>query len=206
MAAEQDTRSDAKSTARYRAWIEHYRTAQMAATSSIPIDTVARLLSRLRSLLAEDRQLFVFGNGGSGANASHFATDLGKGASDKLGKRFRVLCLNDNVSWITALGNDYGYEEVFRRQLMNHARPGDMAMTLSVSGSSPNVVKAVEWAKDHGVFTAALVGGKRGRLGEICDEVIAIDSTQYGRVEDAHMTICHMFCYGFIENPEWEKL
>ena len=88
---------------------------EVATTSSIPIDTVGRLLDRLRKLLAEDCQLFVFGNGGSGTNASHFATDLGKAASDKLGKRFRILCLNDNVSRITAPGNDYAYEDVFSR-------------------------------------------------------------------------------------------
>jgi len=204
MAAEQDTQFDSKATARYGMWIERYRAAQLAATASIPVDTVARLIGRLRTLLAEDRQLFVFGNGGSAANASHFATDLGKGASDKLGKRFRILCLNDNVSWMTALANDSAYEEIFAGQLRNYARPGDMVLALSVSGNSPNVVKAVEWGKAHGVFTAALVGGKRGSLAKICDEVIAIDSTQYGRVEDAQMTICHMLCYAFIENPGWE--
>ncbi len=205
MAAEQDAQSTSKTAARFGAWIEQYRTAQNAATTSIPIDAVARLIARLRTLLAEDRQLFVFGNGGSGSNASHFATDLGKGASDKLGKRFRVLCLNDNVSWMTAIANDRAYDEVFSRQLMNYARAGDMVLVLSVSGSSPNVVKAVEWAKSHSVFTAALIGGKRGRLAEICDEAIVIDSTHYGRVEDAQMSIAHMLCYAFIENPGWEQ-
>ena len=189
---------------KYDAWIEKYRAAQQSATASIPTDAVARLIAKLRMLLAEDRQLFVFGNGGSGSNASHFACDLGKGASDKLGKRFRVLCLNDNVSWMTALANDFAYEEIFVRQLMNYARPGDMTLTLSVSGNSPNVVKAVEWAKANGLCTVSLVGGKRGRLAEISDEVIVIDSTHYGRVEDAQMTISHMLCYAFIENPGWE--
>lgn len=205
MAAEQDTQTRFNATERFGAWIEQYRTAQNSATSSIPIDAVARLIARLRTLLAEDRQLFVFGNGGSGCNASHFAADLGKGASDKLGRRFRVLCLNDNVSWMTALGNDYAFDEVFKGQLMNYARPGDMVLVLSVSGNSPNVVKAAEWAKAHGVFAAALVGGKRGRLAELCDEVIVIGSTHYGQVEDAQMTIAHMLCYAFIENPAWEN-
>jgi D-sedoheptulose 7-phosphate isomerase len=189
---------------KFDAWIEAYRAAQQSATASIPTDTVARLIARLRTLLAEDRQLFVFGNGGSGSNASHFASDLGKGASDKLGKRFRVLCLNDNISWMTALANDLAYEEIFVRQLMNYARPGDMTLALSVSGNSPNVVKATEWAKANGLFTASLVGGKRGRLAEISAEAIVIDSSHYGRVEDAQMTICHMLCYAFIENPGWE--
>ena len=108
---------------------------------------MAQLIEKLRVALKEDRQIFVFGNGGSAANASHFATDLGKGASDKVGKRFRVLSLNDNVGWMTALANDYAYEDVFVGQLQNYGKPGDLALALSVSGNSPNCVKALEWAK-----------------------------------------------------------
>lgn len=180
-------------------WITNYVRAQKAALDSISVNTVARLVELLRRALAEDRQIFVFGNGGSAANASHFATDLGKGASDKLGRRFRVLSLNDNVSWLTAIGNDYAYEDVFLRQLQNYARPGDVALALSVSGKSPNVVKAVEWARQNGLITIALVGARRGPLAEVAEEVVAIDSGHYGRVEDAQMGICHMLCYAFIE-------
>ncbi len=182
-------------------WLDRYRQQQKAALDSIPLDAVHRLIDRLRAALAEDRQIFVFGNGGSAANASHFVTDLGKGASDKIGRRFRCLSLNDNVSWITALGNDYAYEEVYVRQLENYARPGDVVLVMSVSGDSPNVVKAVEWAGENGVFTVAMVGARRGRLAELADEPIVIDSPHYGRVEDAHMAICHMLCYAFMENP-----
>ena len=183
-------------------WSRKYVEQQKAALDSIDLAAVGRLVERLKRAVAEDRQIFVFGNGGSAANASHFATDLGKGSSDKIGKRFRVLSLNDNVSWLTALGNDYAYEDVFVRQLENYARPGDFVLVLSVSGNSPNVVKAVEWAKKHGVFTSALVGAKRGRLAEIADEPIVIDSPHYGRAEDAHMAICHMLCYAFMELPD----
>jgi D-sedoheptulose 7-phosphate isomerase len=183
-------------------WIDRYRQEQQKATESIPTAQVARLIDKLRTILAEDRQLFVFGNGGSAANASHFVTDLGKGSSDKLKRRFRVLSLNDNVSWMTALGNDYAYEDVYVRQLINYAKPGDAVLTLSVSGSSPNLVKAVRWAKENGVYSAALVGGKRGRLAEIADETIVVASEHYGRVEDVQMTICHMLCYAFMEMPE----
>lgn len=184
-------------------WISDYLKAQKAALDSIPVEAVAQLIELLRRALHEDRQIFVFGNGGSAANSSHFATDLGKGASDKLGRRFRVLSLNDNVSWMTALGNDYCYEDIFVRQLMNYARPGDIAIALSVSGSSPNAVRALDWAKAHGLYTVALVGGKRGRMAEIAHQVIAINDVHYGRVEDAQMGICHMLCYAFMENPDW---
>src|SRR5688500_3558470 len=186
-------------------WINRYLQQQKAALDSIPQEAVTRIVERFRAALAEDKQIFAFGNGGSAANASHFITDLGKGASDKVGRRFRCLSINDNVSWITALGNDYAYEDVFVRQLENYARPGDLVMVMSVSGNSPNVVKAVDWAKKHGVFTVALVGGKRGRLAELADLPVVIDSHHYGRVEDAHMAVCHMVCYAFMEMPEIAK-
>lgn len=180
-------------------WISNYLAAQKTALDSIPVAEVGQLIKTFQSALEEDRQIFVFGNGGSAANASHFMTDLGKGASDKLGRRFRCLSLNDNVAWMTALGNDYSYDDVFVRQLMNYARPGDLAFTMSVSGNSPNLVKAFDWAKQSGLHTIALVGGKRGRLAGLAHQVIVIDSEHYGRVEDAHMGICHMICYAFME-------
>src|SRR5689334_19870206 len=186
-------------------WIADYVKAQKGAHDSFLPEAVAQLISTLRDALKQDRQVLVFGNGGSAANASHFATDLGKGASDKLGKRFRVLSLNDNVSWMTALGNDYTYEDIFVRQLMNYGTAGDLVMTMSVSGNSPNIVKAVEWAKKNGLHTVALVGGKRGRLTELADQTIVINDTHYGRVEDAHMGICHLICYAFMEKPELGK-
>jgi D-sedoheptulose 7-phosphate isomerase len=187
-------------------WIQDYVAAQKAALDAIPVPAVASLIDLLKDALREDRQMFVFGNGGSAANASHFVTDLGKGASDKIGRTFRCLSLNDNVSWMTALGNDYSYEEIFSRQLMNYGRAGDVAMAMSVGGSSPNTVRAMEWARDNGLRTIALVGGKRGRLAAVAEHVIVIDSTHYGRVEDAHMGICHMLCYAFMENPELGKV
>lgn len=182
-------------------WISDYIQAQKAALDSIPVEAVAEIIDKLRRALKEDRQIFVFGNGGSASNSSHFVTDLGKGASDKVGAPFRCMSLNDNVSWMTALGNDYSYEDVFVRQLKNYGRPGDIVLVMSVSGNSPNVVRGVEWAKKNGLHTIALVGGKRGKLADIADQAIVINSTHYGRVEDAQMGICHMLCYVFMENP-----
>jgi D-sedoheptulose 7-phosphate isomerase len=183
-------------------WISDYIRAQKEALDSIPVDAVAQIADKLRKALHEDRQIFVFGNGGSAANSSHFVTDLGKGASDKVNARFRCMSLNDNVSWMTALGNDYSYEDTFVRQLMNYGRSGDIVLALSVSGSSPNVVRAVDWARHNRLSTIALVGAKRGKLADIAEQVIVINSTHYGRVEDAQMGICHMLCYLFMENPQ----
>ena len=184
-------------------WTADYIKAQKAAHDSIPVEAVAQLIEKLRAALKEDRQIFVFGNGGSAANASHFATDLGKLASDKVGKRFRVLSLNDNVGWLTALGNDYAYEDVFVGQLQNYGKAGDLVLALSVSGNSPNCVKALEWAKKTGLHTVALVGAKRGRMAEIAEQAIVINDTHYGRVEDAEMGICHMRATRLWKSRNW---
>ena len=181
-------------------YFQNYLDQQKAAYDAIPVDRVEDLIKLVKKCWEDDRQLFAFGNGGSASNVSHFITDLGKSASDRMGKRFRCLSLNENLSWITAIGNDYAYEDVYLRQLQNYARPGDLVLTLSVSGNSPNVVKAVEWANTNGLTTIALVGGKRGKLADIAHESIVIQDEHYGRVEDAQMTICHMLCYGFIES------
>lgn len=182
-------------------WINHYIAKQKAALDSIPADAVAQLVETLRKAWREDRQIFVFGNGGSAANASHFVTDLGKGASDKLSRRFRCMSINDNTPWITALGNDYAYDQIFVKQLMNFARPGDVLLCMSVSGNSPNLVKAFEWGNQNKLQTIALVGSKRGHLADIAQHTIVINSDHYGRVEDAHMTICHLLAYAFMELP-----
>ena len=184
-------------------WVSNYIAAEKRALDSIPVDEVVKAIETIKDALQNDRQIFVFGNGGSAANCSHFATDLGKGASDAVGRRFNVTSLNDNVSWLTAIGNDYAYEDIYRRQLENRGHAGDVVLTMSVSGSSSNLVEAVSWAKEKGLHTIALVGGKNGKLAELVDQCIIIDDTHYGRAEDCQMGIAHMICYAFIENPQW---
>lgn len=180
-------------------WLQDYVSKQREVYAALPLDQVARIVALLREAHDKGTQVFVFGNGGSAANASHFVTDVGKGASDALGKRFRILSLNDNTAWMTALGNDYAYEDVFLRQLQNYAQPGDVVLCMSVSGNSPNLVKAMKWSRESGLHTVALVGAKRGGLAEICEHVLVVPDTHYGRVEDAQMTVCHMLAYAFME-------
>ena len=115
------------------------------------------------------------------------------------------MLFRSNVGWLTALANDYAYEDVFAGQLQNYGNAGDLVLGLSVSGNSPNCVKALEWAKAHGLLTVALVGARRGRMAEVAEQVIVINDTHYGRVEDAQMGICHMACYAFVENPRLGK-
>jgi D-sedoheptulose 7-phosphate isomerase len=186
-------------------WLKEYISAQHKALDSVPLDGVERLIQTVRAAWLRYQQIFAIGNGGSAANASHFATDLGKGSSDKLPRRVRVLSLTDNVAWLTALGNDYSYDDAFLRQLQNYARSGDVLLAGSVSGNSPNLVKAFEWANAHGLETAAIVGAKRGKLAETARQTLVIEDTHYGRVEDVQMHILHMLCYAFMEVPEMQS-
>ena len=190
---------------RVKEWISNYIAAERKALDTIPVDQVADAIESVKEALNNDRQIFVFGNGGSAANCSHFATDLGKGSSDAVGKRFKIVSLNDNVSWMTAIGNDYSYDDIYRRQLENYGEAGDVVLTMSVSGSSSNLIAACEWAKEKGLHIIALIGGKRGRLADIADNCIVIDETHYGRAEDCQMGIAHMICYAFMEHPEWAE-
>jgi D-sedoheptulose 7-phosphate isomerase len=183
-------------------WMKNYVEILNQNLNKIPFDKINEIIKILGKANKEKRQIFVFGNGGSASTSSHFITDLGKSASDKLPDRFRCISLNDNTAWITAIGNDYSFEDIFLFQLKNYAQPGDVVMTMSVSGSSPNLVKAFKWAKANGLETIALVGGKKGKLAGIADHVVVIDSEHYGIVEDAHMVISHLLCYAFIEHPE----
>jgi len=186
-------------------FLKDYISQQKNTLDTIPLEKVSEIVNIFRETLRNDQQIFVFGNGGSAANASHFVTDLGKGSSDKTWRRFRCMSMNDNTAWITALGNDYSYDEIFTRQLMNFAKKGDIVFVMSVSGNSPNLVKAVSWAKENGVLVIALVGGKKGKLAELADVALVIDDTHYGRVEDAHMGVCHMIAYAFMEIESLQK-
>jgi D-sedoheptulose 7-phosphate isomerase len=186
-------------------WVRSYLARQCDLLATLPIDSIGQLIETIREAGENGRNIFVIGNGGNAASASHFATDLGKGASDRGPRRFRVLSLTDNVSWLTALGNDYAHEDVFVRQLMNFAKAGDVLIASSVSGNSPNLVKAAKWARANGLETIALVGGKRGELAEIATRVIVVEDTHYGRVEDAQMTILHLVCYSLMEFTATEE-
>lgn len=145
---------------------------------------------------ARDRlnTIFFMGNGGSAATASHFAQDLAE-VGRKLGLRgFKTASLCDNISSITALANDYGYEHIFASQIREAAREGDVVVAISASGNSPNVVEAVRAAKGMGCVTIGLVGFDGGKLKEMCDHAVCVatEKDEYGPVEDLHMILDHM--------------
>jgi len=148
---------------------------------------------------AWDRGNFVFliGNGGSGCNASHFCEDLGKSTlveselSDESKKRLKVLSLTDNVGWITAVGNDVGYDQIFVQQLMNYGGEGDVLIAISGSGNSPNILNAVDWANRHSLHTFGLTGYNGGQLKEAQQDGVHVDLNDMGMVESIHLCLFH---------------
>jgi D-sedoheptulose 7-phosphate isomerase len=179
-------------------FVEEYLAALRATLDSLPLDAVSRLVEAVGEARARDAQVFVVGNGGSAATASHFAVDLGKGASGGPEGRFRVQSLTDNVPWITALANDLSYAEVFSEQLRNQARAGDLLIAFSGSGSSENVIRAVRAARAIGCRTIGLAGRGGGRLREEAEECIVVGADHMGLIEDAHFVIQHIVVYHYI--------
>lgn len=144
-----------------------------------------------------DRFVFIIGNGGSGSNASHFCEDVGKGSlkrEDYLNdskKRVRILSLTDNTPYILAWGNDEGFDRVFVEQLKNLARPGDLLIAISGSGNSPNILKAVEWANQHGVTTFGCTGFTGGKLRSLAKKCFHVAIDDMGIVETVHLAGFH---------------
>jgi D-sedoheptulose 7-phosphate isomerase len=139
------------------------------------------------------RFVFIVGNGGSGANASHLCEDLGKSTVQDFEnqKRLKVLSLTDNTPYILAWANDTSYERVFVEQLKNFAEPGDLLIAISGSGNSPNVLRAVEWAKAHGVESFAVTGYDGGKLKQIADRSLHCRLDDMGMVESLHLVAFH---------------
>jgi D-sedoheptulose 7-phosphate isomerase len=123
-----------------------------------------------------------------------------KGASYGREKRFRIMALTDQLGTITAYANDVGFEAVFEQHLRNFARPGDVVIAISGSGNSPNVLRAVEYANQAGCVTVGLSGFSGGKLAPMCRHSLVARSNHMGRVEDAHMFVCHLIAYHFMEN------
>jgi D-sedoheptulose 7-phosphate isomerase len=157
----------------------------------IDVDSITKLVGLLLQTREHEKTVFIFGNGGSGATASHVTGDFLKGISYGLEKRFRVQCLNDNISGMMAISNDLTYEEIFIEQLKVFLRKEDVVIGISGSGNSVNVVKALEYARSKGAITVAFCGYKGGRIKEIADHVIHVPIHDMEITEDIHTIIFH---------------
>lgn len=157
----------------------------------MPFDEVDRVATLLVRAYEHEHSIFVFGNGGSAALASHFACDLGKGTVNGSRKRFRVMALTDNVPLMTAWANDSKYEDIFAEQLANFARPGDLAFAISGSGNSPNVLNALRAANEIGSTTIGLTGFAGGKMRAMCDACIVVPCDNMQIIEDLHLCVAH---------------
>jgi D-sedoheptulose 7-phosphate isomerase len=178
---------------------ESYRQQTIEALSSIDLPKVDKAIEWFREARDTGHHIFVCGNGGSASTASHFVCDVVKGASYERPSRFRILALTDSMATLTAYSNDVGYQCVFVEQLRNFAGAGDLVMAISGSGNSANVVEAVEYANRIGCKTIGLTGRTGGKLGKAAQLQIHVPFEHMGRIEDAHMVICHMIAYYFME-------
>lgn len=163
------------------------------ALGNLPYAAVEQAATELIRAYKQDRTIFLFGNGGSAALASHFACDLAKGTVriSEGQKRFRVLALTDNVPLITAWANDTRYERIFEEQLRNFVKAGDIAFAISGSGNSPNVLKALEVARGAGACNIGLTGFSGGNMKALCNICIVIPSNNMQIIEDLHLSVAH---------------
>jgi len=179
-----------------------------ANIDAVPIADVKAIVETINDAWQNDKHIFVIGNGGSAATASHLVCDLAKGTLGHKGdadkRRFKCFAPADNVSLMTAWANDTSYDSIFSEQIANFLGEGDVVIAISASGNSPNVINAVELANERGARTVGLCGFGGGRLQEISDQYITVDSDHYGRVEDVHMILAHVIAYYFqlAESPE----
>lgn len=165
-----------------------------AMLDRLPLKDVQRLIDLLMAANAEGRTIFIFGNGGSAATASHFACDLAKSTISSGTSRFRVVALTDNVPLITAWANDTAYENVFAEQLDALVRPGDVVIGISGSGNSENVLLAICLANERGATTVGMSGFDGGQLKDLVDLSVHMPHFNMEQVEDAHLILEHMVC------------
>jgi D-sedoheptulose 7-phosphate isomerase len=161
------------------------------AVELLPFHTIDQVVDVLMRAYQAERTVFLFGNGGSAALASHFACDLGKGTVNGSPKRFRVLALTDNVPLMTAWANDCKYEDIFAEQLSNFVQLEDVAFAISGSGNSPNVLTALKAARNAGAFTVGLSGFEGGQMKSLCDVCVVIPSDNMQIIEDLHLCVAH---------------
>jgi D-sedoheptulose 7-phosphate isomerase len=154
-------------------------------------ENISALTDLLMNARDNEKTIFVFGNGGSGANASHICGDFVKGVSYGLEKGFRVICLNDNIPTLMAIANDISYEDIFVEQLKNFLKKNDVVIGISGSGNSMNIVKALEYANKVGATTIALCGYSGGKIKNIAKISIHAEIDNMEVVEDVHLVIAH---------------
>jgi D-sedoheptulose 7-phosphate isomerase len=170
---------------------EHLETVQKLLDSLLP--DIERSGQAICAALTNGNKILVCGNGGSAADAQHIAAEL-IGYYESQRRSWPAIALTTDTSALTAVSNDLGFEQVFARQVAGLAQPGDVLIAISTSGKSKNVIRAVEQAKQQNCKTIALVGASVEGLGSLCDLVVAVPAARTSRIQEAHITIGHLWC------------
>ncbi len=171
--------------------VSSYLEELCATIEDLPLQSIDDLARVFLQAYDTGRTIFLFGNGGSAATASHMSCDLGKGTAPTAGKRLRAVALTDNAALITAWANDTQYTNVFAEQLANLLRPGDIACAISGSGNSPNILAALHFARQAGATTAGMTGFQGGKMKPLCDVCVVVPSENMQIIEDLHLSIAH---------------
>lgn len=187
----------------YKEYMESYRASLFPAIESLDPEQFGKMIDIFVNAYKNDKTIFIMGNGGSAGTANHFVCDFNKNAVvDPAKRRFRVISVSDNVEKITALGNDIAFDEIFRQQLINLMRPEDVLISVSASGSSPDLVKACEYAKELGGHIITLSGFSGGKTKAYAEASLVAPLTSYEQIEDIHLMILHMIVYFFKQHQE----
>lgn len=171
---------------------QNYLSRLKDCIDQLPLERFVEITNLILAAYENNQQIFVFGNGGSGSTASHFACDINKGASLNLKKKFKVICLNDNLPVVLAYANDRSYEDVFVEQLKNFLKPSDLVIGFSGSGNSKNVIKAIRYANENKAGTIVFTGFDGGKLVKIAKTSIIVPTDDMQRIEDLHLILAHM--------------
>ena len=172
-------------------YLEKYIVRHNAAAARLDMDSYDCFINMLKQTIENNSKIFVFGNGGSGTTASHFVCDINKGVSYGKNKKYKVICLNDNMASITAYANDVGYEDIFVEQLKNYMSSKDLVVAISGSGNSENVIKAISYARENDAETFGLIGFSGGKLAKIAKNIFIVHSNEMQIVEDIHLMLLH---------------
>lgn len=176
----------------YSAEIATYLEHEIDTIRKLDVEQINRALNLLLEAFEKGNTVYIFGNGGSSATASHYQNDFNKGVSEHTEKKFNFLCLNDNMATVMAVANDIGFEEVFRFQLRGHIKPDDLVVAISGSGNSRNVINAVEYAREQGCKVIGLTGFNGGKLKGLSDVSLHAPVQSMQITEDIHMIFDHL--------------
>ena len=183
----------------------NYLNGLKKAMDSLALEKIEEIYQLILEALNRNSQIFIMGNGGSGATASHFACDMNKGVKKGLKKAPRVICLNDNVPIMLAIANDISYNHIFMEQLKNFLIPDDLVLGISCSGNSENVLRAIEYANKNDAKTIGITGFKGGKLSQIAQTVFTVPINDTQKVEDIHMTLFHIIVQNISKNSSSQK-